>query len=372
MKYFVSILMIFIVSCSRVQENRSLKETFEDQFTIGLALSDDIVKSTRDIELKNMINKEFNSIVAENCMKSEVIQPEEGVFDFDQSDRFVAFGIENEKEIIGHTLVWHSQAPSWFFTDSLGSYVSRDIMIARLEQHINELVGRYRGKVDAWDVVNEAIDDSLYLRRSLFYEIIGPDYIEIAFKLAAAADPDAKLYYNDYNLWKPEKREATIRMIKNLQLKNIPIHGVGMQAHLDLDTPLDEFEKSIIAFSELGIEIMLSELDISVLPFPAPELTAEVSTKYEYMEKYNPYIDSLPQVIEEKLAGKYADLFNILCKHDKNITRVTFWGLNDGTSWRNNWPIKGRVDYPLLFNRNNEAKQAYYSIISLKNQKSKK
>ncbi|MCK4922539.1 MAG: endo-1,4-beta-xylanase [Bacteroidales bacterium] len=360
-KYYLPLLLL-LSFCSQPQEMSSLKETYDESFTIGVALGDDIITS-QDSQIHTMINREFNSVVAENCMKSEVIQPSEGEFDFTQSDRFVDFGMQNNMEIIGHTLIWHSQAPPWFFTDSSGADVSREIMIGRMENHINNLVGRYKGKVYGWDIVNEAVDDSGELRKSKFHQIIGEDYIELAFKFAHNADPLAKLFYNDYNLWKPERRDGTIELMKGLQEKGIPVHGLGMQAHWGLDTPFDLVEKSIVEFSKLGIDIMLTELDITAIPFPSEELTADISTNYEYLEKYNPYPESLPDSVQTQLSKKYSDLFDILLRYQDVISRVTFWGLNDSTTWRNNWPVKGRVDYPLLFDKNNQPKPAYFSVI---------
>jgi endo-1,4-beta-xylanase len=232
--------------------------------------------------------------------------------------------------IIGHTLVWHSQVPNWLFADKGGNDVSREVLIERMKNHIYTLVGRYKGRVYGWDVVNEAVTGSGALRKTKWLELIGDDYIELAFKFAHEADPDAELYYNDFGMDNPGKRSGVVNLVRKLQHKGIAIHGIGMQGHYSLGVSLDEVEKSISAFSGLDVNVMMTELDITVLPFPSKKLTADVNKKHMYMKSLNPYPDGLPDSVQQKLTDTYAGLFSIFLNHEGAITRVTFWGLNDG------------------------------------------
>ncbi|MCL4126903.1 UNVERIFIED_CONTAM: hypothetical protein GTU68_028836 [Idotea baltica] len=239
-----------------------------------------------------------------------------------------------------------------------------------IEDHINTVAGRYKGRIDGWDVVNEALNEDGSLRESIFLKIMGERYLELAFKMTEKADPNAELYYNDYNMWKPEKRAGAVKMIKKLKSNGVKIDGVGMQAHWSIEgPPLQEIEKSIIAYSELGIKVMFTELDITVLPNPWDLNGAAVEQNYERFEgdpKMNPYPNGMPDSIKTKLSNRYQDIFKLFSKHNDKISRVTFWGVSDGNSWLNNWPIKGRTNYPLLFDREYNPKKAYYDVLALK------
>jgi endo-1,4-beta-xylanase len=215
-------------------------------------------------------------------------------------------------------------------------------------------------------VVNEALEEDGTFRESNFYKIAGEAFIEKAFEYAGQADPEAELYYNDYNLVKPEKRQGAISLIKNLQKKGLKVDAVGIQAHWDMTFPdLEEIEKSIIEFSELGIKVMFTELDVSVLPSPWDMPSADIGVRFQSNETMNPYPDGIPDSASEALAKRYRDIFTIFNKHKDKISRVTFWGLHDGISWKNNFPIRGRTDYPLLFDREMKPKKAYWEIIGL-------
>ncbi|MEH0153387.1 endo-1,4-beta-xylanase [Limibacter armeniacum] len=361
------LLMLLLVGCAQPQHDSEvpLKEVFKEKFLVGAALNADQTNGQQPAELA-LVKREFNTIVAENCMKMESLQPEQGVFDFKDADNFVRFGEENGMFIVGHTLVWHSQAPDWLFVDEAGNDVSRDTLVARMRNHIHTVVSRYKGRVHAWDVVNEAIGDQETLRRSKWQQIIGDDYIQLAFQFANEADPDAELYYNDYSMLNPHRRESGIQVIQSLKEKGIRIDGIGMQAHYGLDyLDLNEFEESVVKFAEQDVKVMLTELDITVLPFPTKEMSAEISQNYELKATLNPYNETLPDSVGTKLAIAYQGLFEVLLKHQDKIGRVTFWGVNDGQSWRNNWPVKGRKDYPLLFDRDNAPKKAFQSVVSL-------
>lgn len=345
----------------------TLQSSFRDDFLIGVAVdSNHIVES--DTLAGLLIEKEFNSITPENDMKWEHLHPTENKYFFDLADDFVALGQKYKMHVVGHTLVWHSQLAPWMksITDSLD-------MANHIEKHINTVVGRYKGKIDSWDVVNEALNEDGSPRSSVFFNVMGgEDYIELAFKTASEADPDAHLIYNDYNLWNPQKRNGVVRIVKKLQDKGIKIDGVGMQAHWSIDVPsLEDIEHSIVAYAELGVKVSFTELDVTVLPNPWELVGAAVEQSYESYEgdpKMNPYPDELSDEAKEKIANRYEAIFKLFLKHRDKIDRVTFWGLNDGQSWLNNWPIKGRTNYPLLFDRNYEPKAAYERVLNLKNQ----
>lgn len=236
-----------------------------------------------------------------------------------------------------------------------------------LEDHIKTIVLRYKGRIDSWDVVNEALNEDGTLRESVFLKTMGASYLPLSFKWAAESDSNTDLYYNDYNMTNPDKRNGAIKLIKNIQDQGVKIDGVGMQGHWHLDTPsIEEIEASIVAYSELGIKVAITELDINLLPRPENLQGAEVNQEFEQSEAMNPYPDKLPEAIQNKLAERYKSIFELFLKHKDKISRVTFWGVEDGQSWLNDWPIDGRTNYPLLFDRNLKPKKAYDSIISLK------
>jgi endo-1,4-beta-xylanase len=360
------VITILVNACSpdgKAGPEPTLKEAFAGKFYIGTALNAGQITG-KDSAAVKVIKEQFNAIVAENCMKSENIQPREGEFDFSLADQFVAFGEQNNMWITGHTLIWHSQAPKWFFTDSLGHDVSREVMIERMRDHISTVAGRYKGRVKGWDVVNEAILDDGSLRNSKFYEIVGEDYVKLAFEFAHQADPDAELYYNDYSMANAGKRDGVVAMVKKLQEQGIRIDGIGMQGHVGLDYPdLAEFEKSIEAFAALGVNVMITEMDITLLPVPDRNVGADVATNFEYQQKMNPYAEGLPDSVNTAFENRYLDFFRLFLKHQDVISRVTLWGVNDAQSWRNNWPVPGRTDYPLLFDRENQPKPVVKRII---------
>lgn len=349
----------------RELESQSLKEAAEGIFKIGTALNERQLNGG-DPKALEITRQHFNAIVAENCMKSGRIQPIEGEFVWEHADRFVEFGEANGMEINGHTLIWHSQAPRWFFVDDNGDDISKEVLIQRMKTHINTLVGRYKGRVHTWDVVNEAILDDGSWRKSKFYEILGEDFVKIAFELAHDADPEARLYYNDYSMAMPGKREGVVAMVKKLQDEGVKIDGIGMQGHVGLEYPsLEEFEKSIQAFSQLGVEVMITEMDVSALPNPNQHQGAEISDAIAYQRQFNPYTEGLPESIQQVFNERYMDFFRLFLKYQNEISRVTFWGVTDGHSWKNNFPVRGRTDYPLLFDRNYQAKSVVSDIIDL-------
>jgi len=340
-----------------------LKDALAGKFHIGVALNS-FQFMGQDTASDRVVTENFDAVVAENCMKSGPLQPTEGGFDFSQSDRFVEFGEKNHLFVTGHTLVWHSQTPRWFFTDSLGKEVSRELLVERMRRHISTVVGRYKGRVKGWDVVNEALNDDGTFRKSKFYTIIGEEFIELAFRFAHEADPSAELYYNDYSLANPEKRKGAVALVKSLKEHGVRIDAIGEQCHIGLDYPdLRELEQSIEAFAALGVKVMITEMDVSVLPMPDWNVGAEVSASFQYRKAMNPYTTGLPDSVEAAFENRYLDLFKLFLKHRKDISRVTLWGVTDAQSWKNNWPMRGRTDYPLLFDRHFQPKPVVQKII---------
>ena len=314
-----------------------------------------------------VLSKHFNCVVAENCMKPEVLAPAEGIFDFRVADKFIRYAQQLGLKVNGHCLVWHSQAPDWWFTNGYtASPASKEVLKERLITHIKTVVGHFKGKVFGWDVVNEAIEDDGSFRKSPYYRLLGEEFIEIAFRAAHEADPDAELYYNDYSMSGEKKREAVCRLVKNLKAKGLRIDGVGMQSHNGLDYPnLDEYEKSIDAFAACGVKVLITELDINVLPNPQGFGGAGIEQNFEFQQKYNPYTAGLPADKQKELNKRWMDLFKIYYKHRDQIGRITLWGLCDENSWLNGWPIKGRTNYALLFDRQYQAKPVVNDIIKL-------
>lgn len=274
--------------------------------------------------------------------------------------------------IIGHTLIWHNQTPDWFFTNDKGAANSPEEQKERLRTHIKAVAGRYAGKVQAWDVVNEVIDDNGSYRPTTWVNSIGDgdEMVRLAFKYASEYAPDAELYYNDFNAWRPEKRDGIVRMIKMLKDAGIRIDGVGIQAHWGLNFPKTEYiQQAIDAYAALGVKVMITELDIDVLPLTKEgqiigKSMMEPQFQLEEFELFlDPYKNGLPESVEQDLANRYKDLFEIFVKNKDKIDRVTFWGVHDGMSWKNDYPVPNRTNYPLLYTRNFEPKLAKQSIL---------
>ncbi|WP_312398904.1 endo-1,4-beta-xylanase [Sphingobacterium sp.] len=353
------------LTAQQATERLALKAAFADKFAIGTALNLKQIYE-KDSKAKPLIESQFNTITAENCMKAMYLQPREGEFNFKDADRFVEYGEKHGMRLIGHTLIWHSQAPSWFFKDKDGKEVSKEVLIERMRKHIHTVLSRYKGRIKGWDVVNEAILDNGEWRQSKFYQIIGEDFVRLAFQFTHEADPDAELYYNDYSMFLEGRRKGVVSMVRKLQEKGAKIDGIGMQGHLNIDYPaLSDFENSLLAFSALGVKVMITEMEISVLPAPKQTRGAEVSTHFTYNKQLDPYAKGLPKDKEMLLGQRYKDFFALFLKHRDKIDRVTVWGVTDGDSWKNNWPVPGRTDYPLLFDRNYRPKAFVADIIDI-------
>ncbi|SEQ23325.1 endo-1,4-beta-xylanase [Neolewinella agarilytica] len=339
----------------------TISTAFADQFVVGAALGGSHINGT-DTLGQALVAREYNTITPENMMKWEEINPRPGVFNWADPDAFVAFGEENDMFIVGHALVWHSQ-----LSDYVKEITDPELLLAEMKTHIDAVAGRYKGRIDGWDVVNEALNEDGSLRESHFYKVLGEDYLTEAFKMAAAAaGPETKLYYNDYNMWNADKREGAIRMIEKIRANGGRVDGIGMQAHYSVAGPsIDTIEQSIVAYEKAGLPIMMTELDVTVLPNPWDLVGAEVSQNFENSPYMNPFPDALPDSMQTVLADRYEDLFRLYLKHADNIERITFWGVNDGHSWLNGWPISGRTNYPLLFDRSYQKKPVYDRVLSL-------
>ena len=340
----------------------SLKSAFADDFLVGAALAPKHIDNV-GMRGKNLVMREYNTITPENIMKWEEINPTPGEFNWEEPDNFVKFGEDNGMFIVGHALVWHSQLSQY-----VKAITDREEMLAAMKTHIDAVAGRYKGRIDAWDVVNEALNEDGTLRESVFYQVLGEDYLAEAFKMAAAAaGPETKLYYNDYNMWNADKREGAIRMINKIRAAGGRVDGIGMQAHYSIVGPtIDTIEQSITAYAAAGLPVMMTELDVTVLPNPWDLVGAEVSQNFENSPFMNPFPQGLPDSMQTVLADRYEELFQLYLKHADKIERITFWGVNDGHSWLNGWPIKGRTNHPLLFDREYLMKPAYEQIMTLK------
>jgi endo-1,4-beta-xylanase len=307
-----------------------------------------------------IVTQQFNATTPENLLKFQLVHPAADRFAFDAQDRYVAFGEAHGMTVIGHNLVWHQQTPAWVFAGENGAPADRDTLLARMREHITTVVGRYRGRIHGWDVVNEALAEDGTLRDSPWRRGIGDDYVARAFELAHAADPDAELYYNEYNLWKPEKRAGAIRLVQDLRRQGLRVDAIGVQGHWSLETPtMDEIEAIVRDLQAAGIKAMLSELDINLLP-PTPDLQGlDAAARAEAIAKTNPYANGLPDAVQQKLADRYADIFRMVLRHRDEFRRVTFWGVSDGDSWLN----RGRMNYPLLWDRQHQPKPAFDAVV---------
>ena len=367
-KHIASALLIaaFVAACGNqkatVVEEPSLKDAVGDKFLMGVALNVNQSSGVDTSSIK-LVKQHFNSIVAENCMKCEVIHPEEDRYDFTLADQFVSFGEKNGMAVIGHCLIWHSQLAPWFCVDEKGNNVTPEVLKQRMKDHITTIVTRYKGRIKGWDVVNEAILEDGSYRKSKFYEILGEEFIPLAFQYAHEADPDAELYYNDYAMNMPGKREGVVKLVSSLKEKGIRIDAVGMQGHMGMDYPdINEFEQSIVVFAGTGVKVMVTEWDMSALP--TVEQSANISDTVAYQKMLNPYPETLPDSVSKAWNNRMKQFFGLFEKHADVISRVTAWGVSDSDSWKNDFPVKGRHDYPLLFDRNYQPKPFVKEIMA--------
>lgn len=341
------------------QQIPSLKKVFKNDFGIGTALD------ARQIEEKDpraavLIPQQFNMATPENIMKAEIIHPRWDQYNFDLGDKLIAYGKKHDIKINGHTLIWHSQLPAY-----ARSIQSVDSFKTFFTNHINTIASHYSGKIFSWDVVNEALNEDGTMRKSIFLNKLGDDFVTEAFRLTQAASPNTELYYNDYNNEQPAKRAGCIALIKKIQAAGVRIDGVGIQGHWHVGrVPFKDIEESILQYAALGIKVMFTELDIEVLPRNFQG--ADVNQRMREDASLNPYVNGLPDSVQQQLANDYEALFKLFLKHKDKVTRVTFWGVNDAQSWLNGWPVRGRTNYPLLFDREFNPKPAFYKVIGIK------
>ena len=352
---------------------KTLKDVYKNAFLIGTTVTPTIT-SGQDKVTQDIVINEFNAITPENVMKAAVINPQPGVYNYGPADDYVAFGEKHHMFIMGHTLVWHNQCPDWFFTNAKGEPNTKEEQIERLRSHIQAVAGRYAGRVNAWDVVNEVIDNDGSYRNTSWVKSVGngDTLVKYAFMFAAKYAPNTELYYNDFNAWRPEKRDGIVRMIKMLQKEGIRIDGVGIQGHWGLDYPKTKYiEDAIDAYAACGVKVMITELDVDVLP-----LTKEgqiigqgMADKQFQLEEFktflDPYPNGLPDSMQTILANRYAELFKIFYNRRDKITRVTLWGVHDGMSWKNGYPIPNRTNYPLLWDRQKKPKPALKAVLDV-------
>lgn len=368
--------ILFLGSCSQKESNQTLstlQEAYGEAFLVGSAVNEDIVTGD-DKAAQDIVLQQFNTITAENVMKAGPINPEPDVYNFEPADAFVEFGEENDLFIIGHTLVWHNQTPDWFFEDEDGNPNSSEAQVERMRSHIETVAGRYAGRVHAWDVVNEVIDNDGSYRPTTWVNSIGngDDLVKLAFTFAGQYAPEAELYYNDFNAWRPEKRDGIVRMVRMLQDEGIRIDGIGMQGHWGLNYPKNEYiEAAIDSFAALGVKVMITELDVDVLPLTkegqiiGSVMSHEQFQLEEFKDFLDPYADGLPDEVQQELTNRYTELFRIFYEKRDKIDRVTFWGVHDGMSWKNGYPVPGRTNYPLLYNTERQAKPAVEAILKI-------
>ena len=314
----------FLLACSTAWAQKGMKDVMGSYFDVSVAVNVGQTKGENPAALK-VIRQHYNNVVAENCMKSEEIQPHEGQFYWNDADAFVRFAEENGLSIHGHCLVWHSQMPQWMKVGRSGNGPTREEMIERMRNHIYAVVGRYKGRIKSWDVVNEAFEDDGSPRRTPWYNAIGFDYVVMAFQFAHEADPDAELYYNDYSMFKPGRRQAVCRLIRLLKANGCRIDGVGMQNHNGMDWPeSSEMEASIKAFAAEGVKVSITELDLNMLPIPENFGGAGVEQNYAYDKTMNPYTAGVPRNVQQQMDERWMEFFRIYNKYRDKIERVCF------------------------------------------------
>ncbi|WP_158826493.1 endo-1,4-beta-xylanase [Mucilaginibacter lacusdianchii] len=359
----IRVALVAVVGCCTVTEikaqantgdSKGLKDYYQPYFPVGVAVAPQNLTGND----ANFILQHFNSVTPENAMKMGPIHPREDLYSWKDADSIVNFAQKHGLRVRGHNLCWHEQTPNWLFTDSTGKQVTKEVLLRRLKDHITTVVNRYKGKIYAWDVVNEAIDDdnTKFLRNSLWYQICGEDFIVKAFEYAHAADPNAILFYNDYNTERPEKMERVYRLMKKLVDAKVPVNAVGLQAHWSVYEPTAaELRNTIKKFASLGLKVQITELDISIYPWEKNRRSLRPGEKGEYTPE-----------LEQKQTAKYKEVFSIFREQKKVLTGVTFWNLSDRSTWLDEYPVAGRKNFPLLFDTNLQPKKVYDEVINFK------
>ncbi|RAI98249.1 endo-1,4-beta-xylanase [Paenibacillus pabuli] len=332
---------------SSFREEAPLKELYKDAFHIGAAVNPKTIESQR-----SLLAYHFNSLTAENEMKFSSVHPQQERYTFEDADVIASFAREKGMALRGHTLVWHNQTPDWLFENETGGQVERSVLLERLKAHIQTVVGRYKDVIYAWDVVNEVIsddadDENAFLRPSKWLDIAGEDFIAKAFEFAHEADPQALLFYNDYNESDPHKRERIYRLVRSLLDQGVPIHGVGLQAHWNLyDPSLDDMRAAIERYAQLGLQLQLTELDVSV---------------FRSEDRRTDLVQPSQEMLELQ-AERYESIFRLLHEYKEHISAVTFWGAADDYTWLDNFPVRGRKNWPFLFDELHRPKEAYQRV----------
>lgn len=332
---------------SSFREEAPLKELYKDAFHIGAAVNPKTIESQR-----SLLAYHFNSLTAENEMKFSSVHPQQERYTFEEADVIASFAREQGMALRGHTLVWHNQTPDWLFENETGGQVERSVLLERLKAHIQTVVGRYKDVIYAWDVVNEVIsddadDENAFLRPSKWLDIAGEDFIAKAFEFAHEADPQALLFYNDYNESDPHKRERIYRLVRSLLDQGVPIHGVGLQAHWNLyDPSLEDMRAAIERYAQLGLQLQLTELDVSV---------------FRFEDRRTDLVQPSQEMLELQ-AERYESIFRLLHEYKEHISAVTFWGAADDYTWLDNFPVRGRKNWPFLFDELHRPKEAYQRV----------
>jgi endo-1,4-beta-xylanase len=340
----------------------SLKSLAPKSLLIGAAINQRVGDGA-DAANAAIVETHFTTVTPENLLKWGPVHPEPARYNFEPADRYVAYGEQHGLAVIGHTLVWHQQTPRWVFAGESGGPADRETLLRRMREHISTVVGRYKGRVRGWDVVNEALDEDGTLRKTPWLDIIGEDFIAKAFEYAREADPNAELYYNDYNLWKPAKLQGAIRIVKKLKTQGLRVDAIGEQGHwLISEPPVPAIDAMLSEIEKAGFKAVITELDVDVLPRDEGMYGADLSKQQAYQASTNLYPTGLPDDVQVRLAQRYADIFRVFLKHRAHVGRVTFWGVTDATSWLNGFPIRGRVNYPLLFDRQGQPKPAFKAV----------
>ncbi len=363
----VPVIAAMLFSCSTIaaETHATLKDAFKNDFLMGVAINE-AQFSGKDARGDAIIKSQFNSILPENCLKWESVHPEPDKYNFAPADRYVEFGEKNGLIVIGHCLIWHNQTPKWVFEDAKGNPVDRNTLLARMSNHIHTVVGRYKGRIKAWDVVNEAILEDGSWRQSPWCKIIGEDFIAKAFQFAHEADPAADLTYNEYEIENEPKRKGMMAMIRKLQAQGAPISAVGTQMHLRMDWPsIDAIDAHLQDVCSLGLKVWVTELDVQVLPDARSWRNVNLTTNAPLRAQLDLYPNGLPSSVQRAQAERYAEIFRTIQKYSDKIDRVTFWGVTDADTWLNYWPLQPRTDYPLLFDKNGKPKHAFDAVMKV-------
>jgi endo-1,4-beta-xylanase len=348
----LAVLALAALALEAQSSTPSLRQAFAPYFALGAAVQPVFLDSGNP--RAELLAEQFGALVAENCMKPETLEAAEGVFRFKDADKIVAFAARNGMSVRGHTLVWHQQTPLWFFSDpdKPTQAASRDTLLAREKLYIQTVVGHFRGRIRAWDVVNEALNEDGSLRGpaegSTWMGIAGPDYIDKAFVWAHEVDPDALLVINDYNLESsPAKLDGMCGLVKGLLARGIPVGAVGLQMHVSVYSPdVESVRRAIGRLSALGLKVQVTEMDMSI---------------YRGSEAARPVTD---EILADQ-ASRYGELFTLFREEGRagRLDMVMLWGLSDDQSWRNDFPVAGRADAPLLFDSNLRPKPAFQAVL---------